>query len=67
MVKARLHIICGNCGCNDEFTWEIVPNGQCNQEGNELPDVYIRCGNCATLHTLSNQSGMSERGVENNG
>ena len=52
MARDRLHIICGNCGCNDEFSWEIVKNGQ--DFGKFFKDdVYIRCGNCATLHALS--------------
>lgn len=27
MARAKLHIICGNCGCNDMFTFKIIPNG----------------------------------------
>lgn len=40
MVMARLHIICGNCGCNNMFTYEVKE------------DVYISCANCSTLHNL---------------
>lgn len=56
MVCARLHIICGNCGCNDMFKYHIDPKGTsiCDDEGNEQlrPAVYISCENCSTLHRL---------------
>jgi len=54
MAKSRLHIICGNCGCNHQLSFCIEPKGNCNYEGVEYPAVYITCGNCATLHNLSN-------------
>jgi len=56
MARSRLHIICGNCGCNDEFEWKIVDTGRDISEGEEnyLSEVYITCKNCATLHSLSN-------------
>jgi len=41
MVNAKLHIICGNCGSNDNFSLT-------NDEGG----LAIACGNCATLHFL---------------
>lgn len=55
MVRARLHIICGNCGCNSEFGFHI------DQKGHDVtidtpafkPAVYIKCGNCSTIHDLS--------------
>jgi hypothetical protein len=55
MVMARLHLICGNCGCNDDWSYspvdEItdVPTQEKIREG----DVFISCGNCATLHSLN--------------
>lgn len=56
MARARLHIICGNCGCNDMFKFEIVPEGHdvTKDEPEFEPQVRIYCGNCSTLHDLSN-------------
>lgn len=56
MARARLHIICGNCGCNDMFTYEIDPesNDISDEETKYEPDVRITCKNCATLHYLGN-------------
>ena len=56
MVRAKLHIICGNCGSNEFFTFKIDPFGK-EIEGDKIylykPAVHITCGNCATLHFLS--------------
>lgn len=55
MAHARLHIICGNCGCNTEFEFEIVPDGHDVTEDDEpkfKPAVWIYCKNCSTLHDL---------------
>lgn len=55
MARARLHVICGNCGCNDQLTVQVVPDG--NDVSDEAPKftpaVWIRCGNCTTLHDLA--------------
>ena len=51
MVRARLHVICGNCGCSDEFK-VIRPS---EFEDDEL-EVYISCKNCSTLHSLSDNA-----------
>ncbi len=55
MAHSRLHIICGNCGCNDEFEFVIDPEGHdiSNEEVEFEPAVFISCKNCATLHDLS--------------
>lgn len=55
MARARLHIICGNCGCNDMFSYEIDPEGHdvTVDEPAFEPAVHIRCANCSTLHDLS--------------
>lgn len=51
MVRARLHIICGNCGCGDEFEFYIDPEG--NDYGDrQEPSVSIVCKNCSTIHSL---------------
>lgn len=55
MVRARLHVICGNCGCNDMFTYKIEPEGH-DIDGQLLPAVYLRCRNCATLHDLADNA-----------
>ena len=41
MVKAKLHCICGNCGCNDMWEYQIKHN-----------ECYLICNNCGTVHTL---------------
>ncbi|CAH7376515.1 conserved hypothetical protein [Vibrio chagasii] len=55
MALSKLHIICGNCGCNDEFKFEIVPDGHdiSDTEPKFKPAVFITCRNCTTLHDLS--------------
>lgn len=52
MVNSRLHIICGNCGCPDEFTFEIDEDGH-DCGGEYKPAVFITCHNCGSLHDLS--------------
>lgn len=52
MAKSRIHVICGNCGCNDMWTWKIVKNGIDLDGENFEDDVYLICGNCATIHSL---------------
>jgi hypothetical protein len=53
MVMARLHLICGNCGCNDEWEWEHIP--QEIDEGEVMVDenVSISCRNCSTIHSIN--------------
>lgn len=55
MAHARLHVICGNCGCNDQFDFEIDPAGHDITIITPAfaPAVYIRCRNCSTLHDLA--------------
>jgi uncharacterized Zn finger protein len=55
MAHARLHMICGNCGCNNDFEHRV------KEELNDITDemqttVYIFCRNCSTLHNLENNS-----------
>lgn len=52
MARARLHLICGNCGCNDMWTYRIHPTGR-EHEGQLLPAVFLKCENCSTLHDLA--------------
>lgn len=55
MVMAKLHIICGNCGCNNLFKYEIDIDYDDDKECN-YPRVYISCENCATLHSLEDNA-----------
>ncbi|MBB4861688.1 hypothetical protein HNP46_000499 [Pseudomonas nitritireducens] len=55
MARARLHLICGNCGCKDMFSHVIDPTGH-DIRGELFPAVLISCGNCATLHDLSDNA-----------
>lgn len=52
MARARLHLICGNCGCNDMWTYRIYPTGR-DIDGQLSPAVFLACGNCSTLHDLA--------------
>lgn len=60
MVMARLHIICGNCGCNDMFKYHIEPEGMDFGDRFE-PSVRIYCRNCATLHSLDDTVEKEEK------
>ena len=51
MARARLHLICGNCGCNDRWSYKIVVDGN-DVNGELLPAVWLLCGNCTTLHDI---------------
>jgi len=60
MVMAKLHVICGNCGCNDDWSYDIVKDAQ--DFGDHFKDdVYIWCGNCSTLHALSTYMDEKEK------
>lgn len=55
MANAKLHIICGNCGQNNMFDYEIVE--EINDDTNEpYQTVYIGCNNCHTLHDLEDNA-----------
>jgi uncharacterized Zn finger protein len=55
MVMAKLHTICGNCGCKEMFTWEYV-------EDIEGKHLFLVCQNCSTVHDLDDNA---ERYEEN--
>lgn len=55
MARARLHLICGNCGCNDMWSFKISVDGR-DIDGVLYPSVYLACGNCATLHFLDSNA-----------
>lgn len=54
MTRARIHIICGNCGSND--SWKAVYDPQGNDvtvdEPKFEPSLHLACGNCSTLHFI---------------
>lgn len=50
MAMAILHVICGNCGCDDKFEYRIDLDEDC---GNK---VYIYCNNCSTIHNLDDNA-----------
>lgn len=56
MAHARLHLICGNCGCADNWTWEHIPEADIDNDGNPIADVFITCRNCSTLHSLNEKA-----------
>lgn len=58
MANARLHLICGNCGCNDEWGFKYDPECIYNGYGEFIPEVYLYCKNCGTLHNLSDNADM---------
>ena len=56
MAIAKLHIICGNCGCNNLFTSRIDLTGhdvsqEYKSKFESCVDIY--CNNCGTHHDLS--------------
>lgn len=55
MARSRLHLICGNCGCADMWSYRIDPEGT-DINGVLSPAVYILCGNCSTLHNLADKA-----------
>ncbi len=56
MVMARLHVICGNCGCNDLFEMRITRNGD-DLDGENFEDsATFKCKNCITIHDLKDNA-----------
>lgn len=63
MAHSKLHIICGNCGDNTMMTFHIDPEGLDVSDGDETkyePTVIISCGNCSTIHNLSDNVPMEK-------
>lgn len=55
MARARLHLICGNCGSNDMWSYQIDSQGH-DVGGQMLPAVFLTCGNCSTLHDIADHA-----------
>lgn len=58
MVMARLHVICGNCGCNDSWELSIERSGNdVTIDKAEYEDsASMVCGNCSTIHDLKDSA-----------
>jgi len=56
MARARLHLICGNCGCNDEWEWEHITEKKLDSEIIQEQDVFLLCLNCLTLHCINDNA-----------
>ena len=55
MTHAKLHMICGNSGSNDQFTYKIT------SEYDDVKEIVhqritIACENCSTLHCLEDNA-----------
>lgn len=55
MVNAGSHLICGNCGAKDYFTFKHFTASEGSPEG-----VVLTCGNCITMHILSHNAELKE-------
>jgi len=55
MVKAKLHIICGNCGCDNDFKYRIITDFD-DELNKEYQKVAIICNNCSTIHLLEDNA-----------
>ena len=56
MARARLHVICGNCGCNDMWKWKHKEEEVVDGEVMADEDVSLYCGNCITIHSLNDNA-----------
>lgn len=61
MAHAKLHIICGNCGQNNMFGYEIYTEFD-DDTYEPFQVVYINCNNCGTLHTLDDNAKQQDNG-----
>jgi hypothetical protein len=52
MVMAVLHLICGNCGCAKDFTYEHSDDYVGKDDEARQWQSVIACKNCSTLHYL---------------
>jgi len=51
-LNPSIHIICGMCGCNNEFEYHLTTD--VNDATNEMEtNVVLICGNCSTLTYLN--------------
>jgi len=62
MARARLHLICGNCGCNDEWKWSHVSEEKQGDDVMQDEDVFLICENCSTLHSINDNATLEKGG-----
>jgi hypothetical protein len=63
MVMAKLHIICGNCGCNDNFSFNIDFQEHdiiTTNKAEFKSSIFMICNNCSTIHDLSDNAKMEK-------
>jgi len=56
MARARLHLICSNCGCNDEWVYRHIEEETQAQEVVQDEDIFLTCKNCGTVHSLNDNA-----------
>lgn len=54
-------MICGNCGQNNMFGYEIYTEFD-DDTYEPFQVVYINCNNCGTLHTLDDNAKQQDNG-----
>jgi len=65
MVNARLHIICGNCGCNHMFQYAVkLSINDAVEPEKEYPQVSILCKNCSTIHYLEDNAKIDKSQIK---
>ena len=52
MAVAKLHLICGNCGCNDNFEYRHEYTPIDSEDEQTRAGTLLSCRNCSTLHQL---------------
>ena len=62
MVMARLHLICGNCGCNDSFEYCHIKEPTDSKEKTLRYVTRIACKNCGTIHDLD-ENAVNENSI----
>jgi RNase P subunit RPR2 len=61
MVNAKLHVICGNCGCNHMFQYSVrMSINDAIEPNEEYPSVSIICDNCSTIHQLEDNADLEK-------
>lgn len=51
IANPRIHIICGICGSNKDFSFKIAKEIS-DDDGSEISVVYVKCNNCSSLTDL---------------
>ena len=61
MAICDLHMICGCCGCANDWEWDFVPSEEPDNLESCDDDVYIYCNNCGKLHSLNEKANKREQ------